>query len=77
MNGLRNGRAIVALLGCIFAGLVVAGLLLALSGALGMLAAFLAVVPLATKVGLIAAQYATLRIVVRRRVRRARRFTAD
>lgn len=39
-------------------------------------AAFLAVAPLSTKLALIAAQYATLRIVVRRRVRRLRGFTA-
>ena len=57
--------------------MAVVNLVLALVAGPAAWAAFLAVVPLATKVGLIAAQYATLRIVVRRRVRRARRFTAD
>lgn len=53
-----------------------ANLVLALAAGPAAWAAFMAVVPLALKVALIAAQYATLRIVVRRRVRRARGFTA-
>lgn len=53
-----------------------ANLALALAAGPAAWAAFLAIVPLAAKVGLVAGQYATLRIVVRRRVRRARGFTA-
>jgi hypothetical protein len=42
VNGLRNRRAIVAMLGCTFVGILVAGLLLAMSGTLGFLAGLLA-----------------------------------
>ena len=42
VNGLRNRRALVALIGCTVGGVLLAGLLLALSGALGMLASVLA-----------------------------------
>ena len=44
---------------------------LAVQGDVGAWTAFLAVAPLACKAGLTALQYATLRLVVRRRVRRA------
>ena len=60
--------------------LAIAGvnLALALRGDVAAWAAFLAVAPLGAKLGLTAMQYATLRIVVRRRVRNARAagFTA-
>ncbi len=42
VQGLRNRDAIVAMLGCTFAGVIVAGLLMATSGSLGFLAAVLA-----------------------------------
>ncbi|MEP6739466.1 MAG: zinc ribbon domain-containing protein [Caldimonas sp.] len=42
VNGLRNRTAILALLGCTFAGVLVAGLLMFLAGTLGFLAALLA-----------------------------------
>ncbi len=42
VNGLRNRRALVALIGCTVGGVLLAGLLLALSNALGMLASVLA-----------------------------------
>ena len=42
VNGLRNRRALVALIGCTVSGVLVAGLLLALSGVLGMVASLLA-----------------------------------
>ena len=44
VDGLRNRRAIVALLGCMVAGVLVAALLLAMAGTLGMLATLLAMV---------------------------------
>lgn len=51
-------------------------LVLALRGDTAAWAAFLGVAPLGSKLGLTAVQYATLRIVVRRRVRRARAVSA-
>src|SRR5450755_2303673 len=42
IGGLRNRRAIVAMLGCTFVGILVAGLLLAMSGTLGFVASVLA-----------------------------------
>ena len=42
VNGLRNVRAVVAMLGCTFVGVLVAGLLLAMTGTLGFLAGLLA-----------------------------------
>jgi hypothetical protein len=42
VSGLRNKRAIAALLGCTFVGILVAGLLLAMTGTLGFLAGVLA-----------------------------------
>ena len=47
-----------------------ANLVLALRGDVATWAAFLAVVPIASKIGLVAAQYVILRVVVRRRIRR-------
>ena len=44
VTGLRNRRAIVAMLGCTFVGVIVAGLLLAMSGTLGFLAGLLAMI---------------------------------
>lgn len=44
IHGLRNRNAIVAMLGCTFAGVIVAGALMAMAGALGFLAAVLAFV---------------------------------
>jgi hypothetical protein len=42
VEGLRNHRAVLAMLGCTFVGVIVAGLLLALSGTLGVAAGLLA-----------------------------------
>ncbi|MGZ5206982.1 MAG: zinc ribbon domain-containing protein [Caldimonas sp.] len=42
INGLRNTRALVALIGCTVSGVLVAGLLVAMAGTLGMLAGVLA-----------------------------------
>ncbi|HEY2561998.1 MAG TPA: zinc ribbon domain-containing protein [Caldimonas sp.] len=42
VTGLRNVRAVVAMLGCMFVGVIVAGLLLAMTGRLGFLAGLLA-----------------------------------
>jgi hypothetical protein len=42
VGGVRNGRAIAALLGCTFVGVIAAGLLLAMSGTLGFVAGPLA-----------------------------------
>ena len=40
--GLRNRRALVAMLGCMFVGVIVGGLLVAMTGSLGMFASLLA-----------------------------------
>ena len=42
IDGLRNRRAVIAMVGCTFAGVIVAGLLLAMAGTLGFLAGLLA-----------------------------------
>jgi len=44
VTGLRNRRAVVAMLGCLFAGVIVAGLLFAMVGSLGFLAGLLAAI---------------------------------
>jgi hypothetical protein len=51
VNGLRNRRAIVAMLGCTFVGVIVAGLLLAMSGTLGFLAGLLAMIVWVVAIG--------------------------
>ena len=51
VNGLRNRRAIVALLGCMVAGVLVASLLLTMAGTLGMLATLLAMLVWLVAVG--------------------------
>ena len=42
VTGLRNRRALVAMLGCMFVGVIVGGLLVAMTGSLGMFASLLA-----------------------------------
>ena len=51
VNGLRNQRALVALIGCAVTGVLVAGLLVAMSSALGMLAGLLAFLVYVVAVG--------------------------
>ena len=51
VNGLRNRRALIALMGCTVGGVLVAGLLLAMAGTLGMLAGLLAFVVYVVAVG--------------------------
>jgi hypothetical protein len=50
-SGLRNVRAVVAMLGCTFAGVLVAGLLFAMTGSLGFLAGLLAAVVWVVAIG--------------------------
>jgi hypothetical protein len=49
--GLRNRRAIVAMLGCTFVGVIVAGLLVAMTGTLGFLAGLLAMIVWVVAIG--------------------------
>jgi len=49
--GLRNRRALVAMLGCMFVGVIVGGLLVAMTGSLGMFAGFLASVVWVVAIG--------------------------
>jgi hypothetical protein len=51
INGLRNRRALIALIGCTVLGVLVAGLLVAMSGTLGMLATGLAFIVYLVAVG--------------------------
>ncbi len=51
INGLRNRRALVALIGCTVGGVLVGGLLLAMAGTLGMLAGLLAFLVYVVAVG--------------------------
>jgi hypothetical protein len=51
VNGLRNRRALVALIGCTVVGVLVAGLLVAMSGTLGFMAGLLAFVVYVVAVG--------------------------
>jgi hypothetical protein len=51
VNGLRNQRALIALIGCTVAGVLVAGLLVAMSGTLGFMASLLAFVVYLVAVG--------------------------
>ncbi|MEO5843710.1 MAG: hypothetical protein ABIQ33_02600 [Caldimonas sp.] len=51
VTGLRNWRAIVAMLGCTFVGVIVAGLLLATSATLGFLAGLLAMIVWVVAIG--------------------------
>jgi hypothetical protein len=51
VNGLRNRRALAALIGCTVLGVLVAGLLMAMSGALGFIASLLAFVVYVVAVG--------------------------
>lgn len=51
VNGLRNPRALVALIGCTVSGVLVAGLLLLMAGTLGMLAGVLAFLVYVVAVG--------------------------
>ena len=51
VNGLRNARAVVAMLGCTFVGVIVSGLLLAMTGSLGFLAGLLALVVWVVAIG--------------------------
>ncbi len=51
VTGLRNRRAIVAMLGCTFIGVIVAGLLLAMTGTLGFLAGLLAMIVWVVAIG--------------------------
>lgn len=51
VNGLRNSRAIIALLGCTFAGVLVAALLLSMAGTLGMFATVLAMLVWVVAIG--------------------------
>ena len=44
ITGLRNRRALVAMLGCMFVGVIVGGLLVAMTGSLGVFAGLLATV---------------------------------
>ncbi|HEY3633463.1 MAG TPA: hypothetical protein VGK95_00280, partial [Caldimonas sp.] len=51
VNGLRNARAVVAMLGCTFVGVIVSGLLLAMTGSLGFIAELLALVVWVVAIG--------------------------
>ena len=51
IRGLRNGRAVIAMLACTFVGVIVASLLLATSGALGAFAALLALIAWMVAIG--------------------------
>lgn len=51
VNGLRNRRALVAMIGCTVLGVLVAGLLAAMAGALGMIAGLLALIVYLVAVG--------------------------
>jgi hypothetical protein len=51
VSGLRNRRALVAMLGCMFVGVIVAGLLVAMTGTLGMFAGLLAAVVWVVAIG--------------------------
>ncbi|MEO8309711.1 MAG: zinc ribbon domain-containing protein [Caldimonas sp.] len=51
VTGLRNRRAIIAMLGCTFVGVIVAGLLLAMTGTLGFLAGLLAMIVWVVAIG--------------------------
>ncbi|MGZ8259514.1 MAG: hypothetical protein ACXWUL_03055 [Caldimonas sp.] len=51
VTGLRNHRAVVAMLGCMFLGVLVAGMLMAMTGTLGVLAPLLAFVVWVVAIG--------------------------
>jgi len=51
VTGLRNRRAIVAMLGCMFVGVIVSGLLMAMTGSLGVFAGLLAMIVWVVAVG--------------------------
>ena len=51
VRGLRNGRAVIAMLACTFVGVIVASLLLAMSGALGAFAGLLALIAWTVAIG--------------------------
>ncbi len=51
VTGLRNRRALVAMLGCMFVGVIVGGLLVAMTGSLGMFAGLLATVVWVVAIG--------------------------
>jgi hypothetical protein len=51
VTGLRNRRALVAMLGCMFVGVIVGGLLVAMTGSLGMFASLLAAVVWVVAIG--------------------------
>jgi hypothetical protein len=51
VHGLRNARAVVAMLGCTFVGVIVSGLLLAMTGSLGFIAELLALVVWVVAIG--------------------------
>ena len=51
VTGLRNRRALIAMLGCMFVGVIVGGLLVAMTGSLGMFAGFLASVVWVVAIG--------------------------
>ena len=51
VTGLRNRRALVAMLGCMFVGVIVSGLLMAMTGSLGVFAGLLAMVVWVVAIG--------------------------
>jgi hypothetical protein len=51
VTGLRNQRALVAMLGCMFVGVIVSGLLMAMTGSLGVFAGLLAMIVWVVAVG--------------------------